>query len=180
MNNYGQKTADVSGKGSKTPVGLVSTARKQGAGAGPSKAASTVVEVPGQEDFDEVDESEIEYVGEEKAHDKVNQIPNSQVNRNQQGKDVAATSVVQLGAAQNSAPAGAGAARDARALGSPPGSAEPARPAANLTPHNLLEDMLAGNGSSAIQSQNFEHAQQYTMKSLTINNINVGNSSSEN
>lgn len=137
-----------------------------------------MVEVPGQEDFDEVDESEIEYVGEEKAHDKVNQIPNSQVNRNQQGKDVAATSVVQLGAAQNSAPAGAGATRDARVLGSSPGSAEPARPAANLTPHNLLEDMLAGN-SSAIQSQNFEHAQQYTMKSLTINNINA-NSSSEN
>jgi len=149
MNNYGQKIADVSAKGSKSPLGLVSTARKQGAGAGPSKAASTVVEVPGQEDFDEVDESEIEYVGEEKAHDKVNQIPNSQVNRNQQGKDVATTSAVQLGAAQNSAPAGAGAARDARsALGAAPLSAEPAQPADNSTPHNLLEDMLAGNSSA--------------------------------
>ena len=53
-------------------MGLVSTPKKQGAGAGLSKAASKVVQVPGQEDFDEVDESEIEYEGEEKAHDKVN------------------------------------------------------------------------------------------------------------
>lgn len=45
-----------------------------------NKALSKVVQ--GQEDFDDVDESEIEYDGEEKAHDKVNQIPNSQVNRN--------------------------------------------------------------------------------------------------
>lgn len=29
-------------------------------------------DVQGQEDFDDVDESEIEYDGEEKAHDKVN------------------------------------------------------------------------------------------------------------
>ena len=35
-------------------------------------------------EMDEVDESEIDYEGEEKAHDKVNQIPNSQVNRNHQ------------------------------------------------------------------------------------------------
>ena len=40
-----------------------------------------------QEDFDDVDESEIDYEGEEKAHDRVNQIPNSQVNRNQQNKN---------------------------------------------------------------------------------------------
>ena len=56
---------------------------------------------------------------------------------------------------------------------------DPAQPVDSSSPHNLLEDMLAGN-SSAVQSQNFEHAQQYTMKSLTINNINAGNSSSEN
>ena len=31
----------------------------------------------GQEDFDDVDESEIDYDGEDKAHDKVNAIPNS-------------------------------------------------------------------------------------------------------
>lgn len=36
---------------------------------------------PGQgEDFEDVDESEID--GEERAHDRVNMIPNSQVNRN--------------------------------------------------------------------------------------------------
>ena len=34
-------------------------------------------------EMEEIDESEIDYEGEEKAHDKVNQIPNSQVNRNQ-------------------------------------------------------------------------------------------------
>lgn len=34
-----------------------------------------------------MDESEIDYEGEEKAHDRVNQIPNSQVNRNQQNKN---------------------------------------------------------------------------------------------
>ena len=39
--------------------------------------------------IDDVDDSEIEYDGEEKAHDKVNQIPNSQVNRNQQNKEPA-------------------------------------------------------------------------------------------
>lgn len=33
------------------------------------------------EDFEDVDESEID--GEERAHDRVNMIPNSQVNRNQ-------------------------------------------------------------------------------------------------
>jgi hypothetical protein len=36
-----------------------------------------------KEDFDDIDESEIDYEGEDKAHDRVNQIPNSQVNRNQ-------------------------------------------------------------------------------------------------
>jgi len=154
MNNHGQKIADTSGRGSKSPLGLVSTSKKQGAGAGPSKAASKVVQVPGQEDFDEVDESEIEYSGEEKAHDKVNQIPNSQVNRNQQGKDIATTSAVQLGAAQNSLPGGAGAARDARsALGGAPLSGDPInltsiKPADSSSPHNLLEDMLAGNSSA--------------------------------
>lgn len=108
-----------------------------------------MVQVPGQEDFDEVDESEIEYEGEEKAHDKVNQIPNSQVNRNQQGKDVGATSAVQLGAAQNSAPGGAGAARDARsALGGALLSGDPAQPAESASPHHFLEDMLAGNSSA--------------------------------
>ena len=72
MNNQGQKIPDISGKASKSPLGLASTTKKQGAGAGLSKAASKVVQVAGQEDFDEVDESEIEYDGEEKAHDKVN------------------------------------------------------------------------------------------------------------
>ena len=36
-----------------------------------------VADVGQQEDFDDVDESEIDYEGEEKAHDRVNQIPNS-------------------------------------------------------------------------------------------------------
>ena len=72
MNNPGHRIAAIPGKGSKSPLGLVGTPKMQGAGAGPSKAASRVVQAPGQEDFDEVDESEIEYDGEEKAHDRVN------------------------------------------------------------------------------------------------------------
>ena len=36
-----------------------------------------------QSELDEVDESEIDSAAEEKAHDKVNMIPNSQVTRNQ-------------------------------------------------------------------------------------------------
>jgi hypothetical protein len=79
-------------KRSKSPMGVVGTSKNQGAGVGMNKALSK--DVQGQEDFDDVDESEIEYDGEEKAHDKVNQIPNSQVNRNQQNKDVGVASTV--------------------------------------------------------------------------------------
>ena len=59
--------------------------KAQGERVGRSKAAFN--DVRGQEDFDDVEDSEIECDGEEKAHARVNQIPNSQVNRNQQNKD---------------------------------------------------------------------------------------------
>lgn len=51
-------------------MGVAGTSKNQGAGVGMNKALSK--DVQGQEDFDDVDESEIEYDGEEKAHDKVN------------------------------------------------------------------------------------------------------------
>lgn len=49
--------------------------KAQGAAVGLSKAVFKDVE--GHEDFDEVDDSEIDYDGDEKAHAKVNYIPNS-------------------------------------------------------------------------------------------------------
>ena len=57
-------------KRSKSPMGIAGISKNQGAGVGMNKALSK--DVQGQEDFDDVDESEIEYDGEEKAHDKVN------------------------------------------------------------------------------------------------------------
>ena len=53
-----------------------------------SKAMFETSNQPKQEpeDLEDVDESEMDYDSEDRAHDRVNMIPNSQVNRNQQSE----------------------------------------------------------------------------------------------
>ena len=126
--------------------------KAKGEGVGRSKAPFK--NVRGQEDFDDVEDSEIECDGEEKANTRVNQIPNSQVNRNQQNKDPATTSAVAATGGHTAGIQGSvlGGRRLSRSILGGAGATGDGRRNADAESGDLLVD------SQAPSAQNFENA----------------------